>query len=146
MTATVLQLTTTLFVNQHSTIWPTGQIPFGQLAKWLSCVFSTYLYGAFDCMLLSYMYTFQSEFTLYICLNVNGTPTHNHWVWIHSEMRTTTYSQMHRADKYSQHNSITWSVWPNAWVFVYELCGCGFDSRYSHLNYRYRAFFEPGVH
>ena len=25
-----------------------------KLAKWLSCVVSTYLYGAFDCMLLSY--------------------------------------------------------------------------------------------
>ena len=29
--------------------------------------------------------------------------------------------------------------------FVYELCGCGFESRWSHLNVRYRAFFEQGV-
>ena len=26
---------------------------FAKLAKWLSCVLSTYLYGAFDCMFLS---------------------------------------------------------------------------------------------
>ena len=24
-----------------------------------------------------------------------------------------TYSQMHRTDKYSQHSSIIWPVWPN---------------------------------
>ena len=26
---------------------------------------------------------------------------------------TRTYSQMHRTDKYSEHSSIIWSVWPN---------------------------------
>ena len=46
---------------------------------------------------------------------------------------------------YSQHSSIIWSVWPNSWVFVYELDGCGFESRCSHLNFRYRACFEQGV-
>ena len=44
------------------------------------------------------------------------------------------YSQMHRTDKYSQFSSIIWSVWPNGWVFVYELSGCGFKSRCSHLK------------
>ena len=37
-------------------------------------------------------------------------------VWIHSETvrdMTTTYSQMHRTDNYSEHSSIIWSVWPN---------------------------------
>ena len=33
------------------------------------------------------------------------------------------YSQMHRTDKYSEHSSIIWSVWPNGGVFVYELSG-----------------------
>ena len=41
---------------------------------------------------------------------------------------------MHCTDKYSQLSSIIWSVWPNGWVFVYELSGCGFESRCSHLN------------
>ena len=26
---------------------------------------------------------------------------------------TKTYSQMHRTDKYSEHSSIIWPVWPN---------------------------------
>ena len=40
-----------------------------------------------------------------------------------------TYSQMHRTDKYSQHNSIIWPVWINGWVFVYGLSVSGFESR-----------------
>ena len=43
----------------------------------------------------------------------------------------TTYSQMHRTDKYSQHSSIIWPVWLNGWVFVYELRQ---HSRY-HIDY-----------
>ena len=38
-----------------------------------------------------------------------------------------------------------WTVWLNGWVVVYELSGCGFESRCSHLNSRYRACFEQGV-
>ena len=56
-----------------------------------------------------------------------------------------TYSQMHPTDKYSQHSSCIWSIWPNGWVFVYELSGCWFESRCSHLNFRSRAGFEQGV-
>ena len=37
------------------------------------------------------------------------------------------------------------SVWPNGWVFIYELNGCGFESSCSHLNFRFRASFEQGV-
>ena len=53
-----------------------------------------------------------------------------------------TYNQMHRTDKYSQHRSIIWPVWPNGWVFVYKLSGCGFESRCSHLIFRYGDYFE----
>ena len=56
-----------------------------------------------------------------------------------------TCSQMHRTDKYSQHSSIIWPVWLNGWVFVYELSGCGFESRCSHLNFRYRVCLEQVV-
>ena len=34
-----------------------------RLAKWLSCVGSTYLFGAFDCMFCHALYAFQSEST-----------------------------------------------------------------------------------
>ena len=56
-----------------------------------------------------------------------------------------TYSQMHRPDKYTQHSSIIWPVWLNGWVFVYKLSGCGFESCWCHLNFRYGAGFEQGV-
>ena len=46
-----------------------------------------------------------------------------------------TYSQLHRTDKYSEHSSIIRSVWPNGWVFVYELSGSEFESSCSHLNH-----------
>ena len=47
--------------------WTLNHLP--KLAKWLSCVMSTYLYSAFDCMLYHVTYVFQSESTLYSCLN-----------------------------------------------------------------------------
>ena len=56
-----------------------------------------------------------------------------------------TYNQMHRTDKYWQHSSIIWPVWPNGWVLLYELNGCSFESRCSHLIFRYGACFEQGV-
>ena len=45
-----------------------------------------------------------------------------------------SYTQMHGADKYSQFSSIIRSVCPNGWVFVYELSGCAFEYRCSHLK------------
>ena len=50
-----------------------------------------------------------------------------------------TYCQMHHTNRHSQHSSIIWQVGLNGWVFVYELGGCGFQSRCNHLNFRYRA-------
>ena len=44
---------------------------------------------------------------------------------------------MHCTDKYSQHSSITWPVWLNHWVFVYEISGCGFES---HCCHNYSSF------
>ena len=52
---------------------------------------------------------------------------------------------MHRTDEYSQHSSIIRSVWLNGWVFVYKLSGCGFESSYNHLKFRFRAWLEQGV-
>ena len=33
----------------------------------------------------------------------------------------------------------------NGWVTIYEISGCGFESRSSHLNFRYCTCFEHGV-
>ena len=56
-----------------------------------------------------------------------------------------TCSQIYYTDKQSQQSSIILSVWLNNWVCVYELSGCGLDSRYSHLNFSNRTCFEEGV-
>ena len=53
-----------------------------------------------------------------------------------------TYSQMHRTDKYTHHSSITSHHIIR--VFVYQLSGCGFESRCCYLNFRYGACFEQG--
>ena len=37
-------------------------------------------------------------------------------------------------------------VWLNGWVFVYELSSCGFQSRYSHLHFRYGTCFKQRAH
>ena len=70
-----------------------------------------------------------------------------HWgkyrVWIHSEMRTWHENNAQSSAPYrTVLTSIIWSVWPNGWVFVYELSGCWFESRCSNLTFRYRAFLS----
>ena len=47
---------------------------FAQLSKWLSCVVTTYLYGA---CYHHFMYKFYSEYTLYSCLNVKEPVSRN---------------------------------------------------------------------
>ena len=87
----------------------------------------------------------------------NGTRIQNHLVrkrtpnhltkqakWLSCDM-IRTYSQMHLTDKYTQHSSVYWPVCLKGWLFVYRLSGCGFKSRCSHLNLRYRVCFEQGV-
>ena len=91
-----------------------------------------------------------------------GVPWHsgNYEVWLHSDIQATlecgftlkrvrnmirTDSQMHRTDKYSQDSSIIWPVGINDWMFVYELSGCGFESRCSHLIFSFRAYFDLGI-
>ena len=44
---------------------------------------------------------------------------------------------MHHKYKCSQHSSIIWTVWLTGCVFIYKLCGCGFESRCNHLIFRY---------
>ena len=55
-----------------------------------------------------------------------------------------TDSQMHGTDKYSEHSWIIWPLWPNGWVFVYELSGYGFHSCFSHLTFRFSNCFKEG--
>ena len=110
-----------------------------KLAKWLNCVVSTFLYGAFDCMLLSQLdhlpsladvaLTSSKEF-----LDIQA----NYRVRIHSETRTWHDNKVQSNApyrQYSQHNSIIWPVWLNGWVFLYKLSSCGFESCCCHLKW-----------
>ena len=86
-------------------------------------------------------HAFQSESTLYSCLNVKELLARNRCnIWslsysngIH-DIASVKYSQMHRMYKYLKHSSIIWPVWLNGWVFVYELSGHWFESHCCHLN------------
>ena len=54
-------------------------------------------------------YEFESESTLYSCLNVT---LYRCTLKLVRDM-IKTYNQMHRTDKYLQHSSIIWPVWLN---------------------------------
>ena len=58
---------------------------------------------------------------------------------------TRIYCQMHCRDKYPQHSSIIRPVWPNGWVFFYELSGSGFETSCSHFSFRFGACFEQEI-
>ena len=50
---------------------------------------------------------------------------------------------------YSSHEVTALGLRPvrlNGWVFIYKLSGCGFESRCSHLKFRYRTCLEQGCH
>ena len=121
-------------------------------AKWLSCVASTHLYSAFDCMFLSFQVRvsdkdFQAfRFSDFHVRVSDIQATIECWFTLKGVRdMLRAYSQMHRTDKYSRHSPVIWPAWPNGWLFVYELSGCGFGSSCSHLNSRFRVCFEQGV-
>ena len=54
---------------------------------------------------------------------------------------------MHHRDEYSQRSSTIWLVWLNDLVLVYELSGCEFKSRSSHiifLTFGSSSFIDTG--
>ena len=74
----------------------------------------------------------------------------NYRVWVHCETRTWHDKNIQANAPYRQvlTTQLSYLKRPfrlNGWVFVYELSGCGFESSYSHLNFKFRACFEQGV-
>ena len=71
------------------------------------------------------------------------------WEWGFTMKRvrdmTRIYCQMHSRDKYLEHSSIIRPVWLNGWVFLYELSGSGFETSYSHFNFKFGACFEQRI-
>ena len=96
------------------------------------------------------MHGFQTESTLYRCLNVKEllAPSRKFldiqvsivcgFTLKRVHDMTRTYSQMRRTDMYSEHSSIIWPVCPNGCVLVYQLNRSGFESSsstiYTHLQ------------
>ena len=101
-----------LVPKRNSTIWPNW--PNNWAVFWV-------LICTVHSIVSSYhvTYAFQSESTLYSCLNFK-------------ELLARSSREIV-------------SVWWNGWVFVYELSGSGFESSFSRLNFRFRACFEQGV-
>ena len=57
----------------------------------------------------------------------------------------TIQIKMLQKSKFKQLQLDSNPVWPNGWVFIYELSGYGFESSCSHLNFRFCACFKQGV-
>ena len=75
----------------------------------------------------------------YCTYSKQGVPWHsgNCRMCIHSDMHmwhNKKIQSIHWRGKWSEHNSFTWPVWINGWVFLYELSGYGFESHWSHIN------------
>ena len=78
------------------------------------------------------------------CISISRVVTRDEKVWIDcGEKYGLSILRTQLID--SENSSIIWLVWPNGWVFVYELSGSGFESSCSHLNFSFRTCFEQGV-
>ena len=116
-----------------------------KVAKWLSCVLSTYLHGGFDCMLLLlvgmrvWILLLSLKLPIWRLLQARSSFTFRQTTECRFTLKlvrdmTITCSQMHHTDRNLQYSSVIWLVWLNDWVSAYEQSGCGFESRFCHLN------------
>ena len=110
-----------------------------KLAKWFICVVSTLMYVWLRVRLQTKWFLVQipllslklqkSSVLSKVFLDIHATIECRFTLkCIHDII--IAYSQMCRADKYSQHSSIIWPVWLIGWLFVYELKGYGFEFRW----------------
>ena len=121
----------------------TGKYHFGSLAKWLSVLLRTKWLSVRISSLLFKLQIWRlqrarSSLTFRKTIDCGFTPK------LVRDIRIT-YSLMHRTCKFSQLSSIIWSLWLNYCLFIYELGGCGFESRCCHLKFRYGPCFKQSV-
>ena len=102
--------------------WKIGQVKFLKLSRKLQQ--QSYVTLLFAVSFCHVTYVFQSESTLYSCLNVKELLTQSRRE-ICKRTRTHSYLIHKRTLNHS--------------VFVYELSGCGFESSCSHLDFRFCA-------
>ena len=83
--------------------------------------------------------SFQSESTRYSLPECQGTPYSKQapnlkFKWQQRDSNPQPLSSYTKTE--------SWSVWLNGWVFVYELSGCGFESRCCHLKKHFSGHFS----
>ena len=119
---------------------------FEKLSSWKNWFSEGTLFAAlyifhdfYDCMFYHVTNTFQSESTLYSCMNVAI-----ECVFTLKRVRDIirTYNQVHRTDKYSQQSSIIWPVWLNHWMFFYKLSNCVFEPWFRLLKLQISHLFR----
>ena len=71
-------------------------------------------------------YAFQSESTLYSCLN-------ELFAWSRREIWNLSDYSWTQTHNHLGHKRTLNQIWPNGWVFVNELSGFGFESSCSHF-------------
>ena len=90
-----------------------------KLAKWLSCVLSTYPYGAFDCMFLSCHVHVSEWIHTLSCLNVKELLAWSRWeIWRLSDCNWTRFVQMVEC------SFTNWVVLGSSPVAVTEMRSC----------------------
>ena len=107
-----------------------------KLAKWLSYVMSTYLYCTFGWCFYHVWYVFQSESTLYSCLNVK-----EFLAWSKCDIRrlsdsNRTQTQNHLVHKRTLNHFAKLAKWLSCVVstYLYGAFGCVFLSSHIHIS------------
>ena len=98
-----------------------------ELVKWFDCVVSTYLYDAFDCIFLSCLtYAFQSESTVYSCLNVKELLGWKRCdVWSFSDCNGSRTQNHHLFPKRTLNHLAKLAKWLSCTVYLRQLyIGC----------------------
>ena len=129
-----------------------------KLSKWLSCVVSTYLYGAFDCVFLScHIRVSKWIHTLYL-LECQGTPYSKQGPYLKLKwgqwdlnpepltlwMNTLPFSQTGQMIELCCNYLSVRCIWLCFYHVTYVFQSA-FKSHCSHLNFRYGACFKQGV-
>ena len=93
-------------------------------------------------------YSQNNSFIWLVLLNACGFQFHHSYLNLRyrsswKQRSSLTFRQLRNIDSLLNAYMTWWKL--NSWVFVYNLNGCGFESRWSHLNFRCRVCFEQEV-
>ena len=117
------------------------QVLPSDIGKYLSSFLITAVVVVFISMLISIVQNYSFYHCEFLCQKYSLTRlTWLAWMSRNSLLETSAKSE----DSVSA-TGLETTFCLYGWVLVYELSSCGFESRCSHLIFRYRACFEQGV-